>query len=143
MSQSEVYKILVNLGGQATKQQIIKTAKALYPDITLYKYVPDRLKELQKWRVIEYVYDLKDRSEGYYKIMDTKYLERRPNMEHHHCEELDRILDTLLKYERGKLYYLDPQDDEVYGQAYKYCPYCSRPVIGVKGSNNNNKDGKS
>ena len=48
MSQGEVYRILEELGGEATTRQIRDRAKEKFPDLSLHTYVTDRLKKLRK-----------------------------------------------------------------------------------------------
>lgn len=48
MSQEEVYKIIEELGGEATQQQIKQRAKEKFPDASLHLYVGDRLRKLEK-----------------------------------------------------------------------------------------------
>jgi Fe2+ or Zn2+ uptake regulation protein len=48
MSQEEVYKILKELGGEATTREIRERAKEQFPDLSLYQYVGDRLRKLEK-----------------------------------------------------------------------------------------------
>jgi uncharacterized membrane protein len=48
MSQEEVYKIIKELGGEATYRQIKQRAKEKFPNSTLWQYVGDRLKKLEK-----------------------------------------------------------------------------------------------
>jgi DNA-binding HxlR family transcriptional regulator len=53
MSQRDVYEILKEIGGKATTNEIRNLAKNKYPNRTLYQYVSDRLKKLQKWGYVE------------------------------------------------------------------------------------------
>jgi len=53
MSQEDVYKLIKLLGGRATTSEIRELARRTYPDRTLYQYVGDRLKKLQKWGLVE------------------------------------------------------------------------------------------
>lgn len=48
MSQEEVYKILKELGGNATTRQIRIRAKEKFPQASLYQYVTNRLQKLEK-----------------------------------------------------------------------------------------------
>ena len=48
MSQAEVYKILKELGSQATTRQISDRAKVKFPRLSLYMYVYNRLRKLEK-----------------------------------------------------------------------------------------------
>jgi Fe2+ or Zn2+ uptake regulation protein len=48
VSQELVYKLLKELGGVATTKQVREKAQQEYPDLTLYKYVFNRLKKLEK-----------------------------------------------------------------------------------------------
>ena len=48
MSQEEVYKILEELGGEATTKEIRKRAKEKFPDFSLHQYVGNRLRKLEK-----------------------------------------------------------------------------------------------
>jgi hypothetical protein len=59
MSQTEVLKILYELGGEATLVEIKKRAKEKFPSATLHTYVIDRLKKLQKWGNVDYIFDKK------------------------------------------------------------------------------------
>ncbi|MBC7091341.1 MAG: hypothetical protein H5T50_05465 [Nitrososphaeria archaeon] len=53
MSQEEVYKIIKELGGEATTQEIKERAKEKFPNYSLYLYVSNRLKKLEKWGIIK------------------------------------------------------------------------------------------
>ena len=63
MSQEDVFNILKELGGEATTEQIRKKARVKYPKRTLYLYVLNRLRKLEKdkqilfirenWRIIK------------------------------------------------------------------------------------------
>lgn len=63
MSQEDIFNIIKELGGEATIEQIRKKAKSKYPKRTLYLYVLNRLKKLekgkqilhknQKWKIIK------------------------------------------------------------------------------------------
>jgi Fe2+ or Zn2+ uptake regulation protein len=59
MSQEAVYKILEDLGGLATTKEIRNMAKKKYPNLTLYLYVTNRLKKLEKKGVIKKIIDHK------------------------------------------------------------------------------------
>jgi Fe2+ or Zn2+ uptake regulation protein len=48
MSQESVYKILKELGGKATTSDIRIRAKENFPTATLYQYVNNRLRKLEK-----------------------------------------------------------------------------------------------
>jgi len=48
MSQQDVFKILKDLGGEATTKQIREMAKKRYPYSTLYSFVTNRLRKLEK-----------------------------------------------------------------------------------------------
>ncbi|MEM2507679.1 MAG: hypothetical protein QXF61_11620 [Nitrososphaeria archaeon] len=48
MSQKEVYEILKELGGEATTKQISQKAKEKFPNLSLYLYVSNRLRKLEK-----------------------------------------------------------------------------------------------
>ena len=53
MSQSDVLELLYELGGSATTKEIRDLAKRKYPERTLYIYVGNRLKKLEKWETIK------------------------------------------------------------------------------------------
>jgi Fe2+ or Zn2+ uptake regulation protein len=53
MSQEAVYKLLKELGGRATTKQIRELALKKYPTATLYTYVIDRLRRLEKFGYIK------------------------------------------------------------------------------------------
>jgi Fe2+ or Zn2+ uptake regulation protein len=59
MSQEEVYKIIKELGGEATSQQIKQRAKEKFPGASLYQYVGDRLRKLEKNGYIKRTRDAK------------------------------------------------------------------------------------
>lgn len=44
----EVYKIIKELGGQATYKQIKQKAKEKFPTLSLFQYIGDRLRKLEK-----------------------------------------------------------------------------------------------
>ncbi len=48
MSQEDVLKILKDLKGEATTKEIREAAKKKYPERTLYLYVINRLKKLER-----------------------------------------------------------------------------------------------
>lgn len=48
MSQREVFKVLKELGGRATTKEIKETIRSKFPDTTLYLYVTNRLKKLER-----------------------------------------------------------------------------------------------
>lgn len=48
MSQEDVLKILKDLKGEATTKEIQEVAKKKYPERTLYLYVSNRLKKLER-----------------------------------------------------------------------------------------------
>jgi len=52
MSQLEVYKILKELGGEATTDEISELAKKKFPEYTLHMYVINRLKKLKKKGIV-------------------------------------------------------------------------------------------
>lgn len=52
MSQSDVYNLLIELGGRATVQEICELAKRKYPKRTLHAYISNRLLKLQKWGMV-------------------------------------------------------------------------------------------
>lgn len=52
MSQKKIYDILDYLGGEATRKEIVAAARQKYPNVTLYKYVSDRLYRLAKWGIV-------------------------------------------------------------------------------------------
>ena len=52
MSQSDVYNILLELGGTATVREIAQRAREKYPRRTLHLYVNVRLRQLQKWGMV-------------------------------------------------------------------------------------------
>lgn len=47
MSQYEIYKIIKELGGEATYEEIKKRAYEKFPEYTLHTYVGNRLKKLE------------------------------------------------------------------------------------------------
>lgn len=53
MSQEDVLKIIEELGGETTLVEIRKRVREKYPDRTLYLYVSDRLKKLERNGLIE------------------------------------------------------------------------------------------
>lgn len=53
MSQEEIYKIIEELGGEATTEEIKKMAKKKFPNYTLHLYASNRLKKLEKWGIIK------------------------------------------------------------------------------------------
>lgn len=53
MSQEDVFKILKELKGEATTREIKDFAQKKYPTRTLYLYVGDRLKKLERNGEIE------------------------------------------------------------------------------------------
>jgi len=53
MSQEEIYKILEELGGEATSGQISRRAKEKYPNLSLYMYVARRLQRLELYGVVK------------------------------------------------------------------------------------------
>jgi Fe2+ or Zn2+ uptake regulation protein len=55
MSQEAILKILKELGGEATIQEIRAKAKSKYPTTTLYTYAIDRLRKLKKWDEVDFV----------------------------------------------------------------------------------------
>jgi len=48
MSQHEIYKIIKELGGEATPKQIRERAKEKFPEYSLWQYVGDRLTKLER-----------------------------------------------------------------------------------------------
>jgi len=64
MSQKTVYELLKELGGKATSSQIRKLAQERYPDLTLYLYVTNRLRKLQRNGYVKY-----DAASGYWIIV--------------------------------------------------------------------------
>lgn len=69
MSQKEVYEILKSLGGRATTREIRDEAHRRFPTLTLYSYVTNRLRRLEKkgivretagmWKIVSKFYYLK------------------------------------------------------------------------------------
>lgn len=57
MSQEKVYKILKELGGEATIKEIRKKAKEKYPKDSLYTYASLRLKQMEKWGIVKQIGD--------------------------------------------------------------------------------------
>jgi len=53
MSQEEVFRILQELGGEATTSQIRKVAKEKFPDLSLSQYINNRLVKLEDYGFIE------------------------------------------------------------------------------------------
>jgi uncharacterized membrane protein len=53
MSQEEVLRILKELGGEATTKEIRDLAKKKFPTSTLYSYVTNRLRKLEKWGYVK------------------------------------------------------------------------------------------
>ena len=53
MSQEDVLEIIKELGGEATTKEIKERAKKKYRERTLYLYVLDRLKKLERNKIIE------------------------------------------------------------------------------------------
>lgn len=82
MSQEDVLSLLKELGREASTQQIRELAKRKYPDGTLYLYVLDRLKKLERNKQIEIKnrkWIIKKRKKiskvlGKYKVKDTNKL---------------------------------------------------------------------
>lgn len=60
MSQLEVYRIIKDCGGIASLKQIKTIAKRNFPNTTLYSYVGDRLKKLEKKGVLKKNIDSKE-----------------------------------------------------------------------------------
>lgn len=52
MSQKLVYELLKELGGTAHFKEIKALAKKKYPESSLYTYVANRLRKLEKWGYI-------------------------------------------------------------------------------------------
>ena len=67
MSQKEVYDIIKELGGEATYREIKRRAKEKFPNLTLWQYVTDRLKKLEK---NGYVIKIKRGNEVVWKIVE-------------------------------------------------------------------------
>uniref|UniRef100_A0A7V3KNY3 Uncharacterized protein n=1 Tax=candidate division WOR-3 bacterium TaxID=2052148 RepID=A0A7V3KNY3_UNCW3 len=67
MSQKEVYEIIKELGGEATYSEIKRRAKEKFPNLTLWQYVTDRLKKLEKKG---YVIKIKRGDEIVWKIVE-------------------------------------------------------------------------
>jgi uncharacterized membrane protein len=67
MSQKEVYEIIKELGGEATYREIKRRAKEKFPNLTLWQYVTDRLKKLEKKG---YVIKIKRGNEIVWKIVE-------------------------------------------------------------------------
>jgi uncharacterized membrane protein len=67
MSQKEVYEIIKELGGEATYREIKRRAKEKFPNLTLWQYVTDRLKKLEKKG---YVIKIKRGNEVVWKIVE-------------------------------------------------------------------------
>jgi Fe2+ or Zn2+ uptake regulation protein len=63
LSQQAVFEILQKLGGRATSKQISQLAREMYPQFTLYQYVGNRLRKLQKNGFV------KQDKEGYWNII--------------------------------------------------------------------------
>jgi hypothetical protein len=70
MSQSDVYAILVELGGKGSTSQIRQKAKEKYPKRTLYTYVVNRLKKLEAYGFVRLVYE---REEEYWEITEIPF----------------------------------------------------------------------
>lgn len=68
MSQEEVYKILKELGGEASTKQIRQRAKEKFPNASLYTYVGDRLNKLRKKGFVTRTFDKK--GNAIWKIID-------------------------------------------------------------------------
>jgi len=64
MSQEEIYKILKELGGEASTSEISRRAKEKFPNLTLYQYVGDRLRKLEKKGYVARVIDKSERGAG-------------------------------------------------------------------------------
>jgi len=73
MSQSDVYEILKGLGGKASSNDIRDRAREKYPDRTLYQYVGDRLKKLERKKVIRKI--PMPGKENYWEIIDPDFKE--------------------------------------------------------------------
>jgi Fe2+ or Zn2+ uptake regulation protein len=70
VSQEEIIIILKELGGEATTKEIKSRAKEKFPDLTLYHYVFDRLKKLEKWG---YVKGIKTDNETSWELLKENY----------------------------------------------------------------------
>jgi len=55
MSQQKVYRILKELGGEATTKEIRKKGKEKCPNDTLYTYASLRLKQMEKWGIVKQI----------------------------------------------------------------------------------------
>ena len=53
MSQDDIYEILKELGGEASTSDIRKRAKEKFPDRSLYSYVTNRLKKMEKKGILQ------------------------------------------------------------------------------------------
>ena len=53
MSQSAVLELLRALGHHASTKEIAALAKKRFPELSLHTYVGLRLRQLQKWQVID------------------------------------------------------------------------------------------
>ena len=71
MSQEEVYKILEELGGEATTLEIRKRAKEKFPTFSLYQYVGNRLRKLEKNGYIIKISDEKHGASTRWKIVEA------------------------------------------------------------------------
>jgi len=72
MSQTDVYNILKELGGKASSSDIKKIAKEKFPNRTLYMYVGNRLRKLERKKVIEII--TMPGPEFFWKIIDYEYV---------------------------------------------------------------------
>jgi DNA-binding HxlR family transcriptional regulator len=66
-----VLKILKELGGEATSGEIRRRAKEKFPDRSLYQYVSDRLRKLEKNGYVIRIYDSEKR-ETIWKVKEKK-----------------------------------------------------------------------
>lgn len=55
--QDAIHKILENLGGRATANQIAQAVEAAYPDSRLCDTVSIKLNRMRKWGLVEQKYD--------------------------------------------------------------------------------------
>ena len=69
MSQEDIKNILKEMKGEATTQEIRSLAKKKFPERTLYLYVLNRLKKLERYKEIEF-------KNGKWKIVKKKIKKR-------------------------------------------------------------------
>jgi hypothetical protein len=60
MSQTDVYEILKELGGEARYKDIKDRAKMKYPNRTLYTYIGDRLRKLERKKIVKRIEKISD-----------------------------------------------------------------------------------